>query len=385
MYHSQTTMAPCLMPEQYWQPQWHEDDVKRLKLAGWHLIATTSQLANSGDYVAETILGVPVVVRRFEDQLVGFRNVCAHRHCPLVDEGAGCSTEMKCRYHGWHYGSDGRTRRIPGATNFPKFDREAHRLEIFNVQCMGQLVFVKLASDVPDLSEWLGSFADTLVQATSLTDWTENLNCRLDYAADWKIVVEGTLESYHLDEVHPKTFGTDPGEQGTMHIINDGSTVFETDTRPLDDFEAISLRWLTGDFNRSYRHIHLFPNLMVSLTDTLTLVCQCEPLAPGQSGLRVMGFGRSPRRQDWARRLWAWGMRRVSAKVALKVLAEDAEIFPRVQSGKRKAIDAGIFGRCEERLDAFHRYWANTQVQGNEATTGAQSVTNEPLTMDLLS
>jgi len=301
-------MAPGLTPQRYGMPPWHDDDVKRLKQAAWHLIATTSQLARAGDYVAETILGIPVVVRRFEDQLIGFRNVCAHRHCQLVDEGTGCSNELKCRYHGWHYGSDGKTRRIPGATNFPKFDREVHRLETFDVQCIGQLVFVKLSVAAPTLDQWLGPLADTLTQATSSSDWTQNLNCRLDYEADWKIVVEGTLESYHLDEVHPKTFGTDPGEQGTVHIINDGSTAFETDTRPLDDFEAISLRWLTGDFDRTYRHIHLFPNLMISLTDTMTLVCQSEPLAPEHCGLRVMGFGRSPRRRDWARRLWAWGM-----------------------------------------------------------------------------
>lgn len=366
MYQATSSMIPRLGPEAYYEPSSHEADVVRLRQSAWHLIGTTDQLAKSGDYIATQSLGIPILVRRFDDQILGFRNVCAHRHCQLVDEGAGSTNELKCRYHGWHYGADGRTRRIPGAKNFPKFDRETHRLETFQVDTLGQLVFIKLSDQVSPLRQWLGEFEEPLRLACDGVNWKVNLKTRLTYASNWKIPVEGSLESYHIDEVHAKTFGTDPGEEVSDHELSDKGTWFRTKSRGnslAERAEEASIRWMTGDFNPQYRHLHLFPNLMASLTEAITLVYQIEPLSAQECEMNVIGFGRMPRGRDLPRRMWAWGMRHFSSRIAMKVLMEDAKIFPIVQSGKRNAIDCGIFGRCEERLDAFHQYWSAPMCQ----------------------
>jgi choline monooxygenase len=292
---------------------------------------------------------------------VGFRNVCAHRHCQLVKEGLGRTDELKCRYHGWQYGSDGRTRRIPAAKNFPQFDREEHRLETFDVDTVGQLIFLRFPHCKQSLSEWLGEFARLLQISCDTIDWKLNLFTRLTYDANWKIPVEGSLESYHLDEVHAKTFGHDPGEVASTHVMSEKGSSFETESRGkslTERLEEASIKWLTGDFKPCYRHIHVFPNLMASFTETITLVYQVQPLSAQRCLMTTVGFGRVPRGGNVLQRMWSWGMRRISARVAMKVLMEDAKIFPLVQNGKRSAIDHGIFGRCEERLDAFHRYWA---------------------------
>jgi len=361
MYQAKTSTIAKLGPESYRDSRWHHQDVTRLKRSAWHLVGTTSQLASSGDYIACQVLGVPILVRRFDEQLVALRNVCAHRHCQLVDEGMGNATELKCRYHGWQYGSDGQTRRIPGAKNFPKFDRQRHRLDSFQVDTVGQLVFVRLSECEQTLSEWLGEFESLLELATELKDWKLNLFNRLTYDANWKIPVEGSLESYHLDEVHAKTFGSDPGEEATIHLFSEKGTSFQTESRGksfVERTEEASIRWLTGSFDPRYRHIHLFPNLMASLTETITLVYQIEPLTAQQCQITVIGLGRSPSRHGLLKRMWAWGMRRMSARIAMKIFKEDAKIFPLVQSGKRGAVDHGVFGRCEERLAAFHKHWA---------------------------
>jgi len=354
-------MIPRLSPQSYYEPNAHDEDVARLRKSAWHLVGTTDQLASSGDYIATNVLGVPILIRRFDDQILGFRNVCAHRHCQLVDDGTGRTNELKCRYHGWHYGSDGRTRRIPAAKNFPMLDRECHRLETFAVDTVGQLVFLRLSDSVPSLRKWLGDFEEPLRLSCNIKDWKLNLNTRFTYDANWKIPVEGSLESYHLDEVHANTFGSDPGEEASHHELNSKGTWFHTESRGrsfVERVEEASVRWLTGDFNPQYRHFHLFPNFMASLTETITLVYQIEPLSSQQCQMNVIGLGRIPRRRDIPRRMWSWGMRRISSRIAMKVFLEDAKIFPIVQAGKRHAIDHGVFGRCEERLDAFHKYWA---------------------------
>ncbi len=361
MYHATASMIPRLSPQSYYAPNSHDEDVERLQKSAWHLVGTTNQLAASGDYIATHVLGVPILIRRFDQQILGFRNVCAHRHCQLVDEGSGRTSDLKCRYHGWHYGADGRTRRLPGAKNFPKFDRERHRLETFDVDTVGQLVFIRLSDAVPSLHQWLGEFEEPLRLACEDRDWRLNLCARLTYNANWKIPVEGSLESYHLDEVHAKTFGADPGEEASHHELGSKGTWFHTESRGtslVERMEEASIRWLTGDFNPRYRHLHLFPNLMASLTEAITLVYQIEPVSAQRCEMNVIGLGRVSRRRDLPRRMWAWGMRRASGRIAMKVLLEDAHIFPIVQAGKRNAIDRGVFGRCEERLDAFHQYWA---------------------------
>jgi choline monooxygenase len=353
-------MIPRLGPESYHLPNHHDQDVVCLKREGWHLVGLTSQLCAPGSYVACNVLGVPVVVRRFDDSLVAFRNVCAHRHCLLVDEGCGTASELKCRYHGWQYGPDGLTRRLPSSSNFPNFDRQLHRLETFSVETVGQLVFVRLAECGLSIGDWLGEFQSPLETASNSLNWKPNLMQRITIDANWKIPIEGSIESYHLNEVHAKTFGKDPGEQATRHEFSQRGTTFTTEMRGdglVERWEESSVRWITGDFNRRYHHIHLFPNLLASITDAISLIYQVQPISPGQCEMFVVGLGRLPAKNNLFKRLWAWGMRNLSARIALKILTEDVKMFPLLQSGKCGARDCGILGRCEERLNAFHLYW----------------------------
>lgn len=49
-----------------------------------------------------------VIVRRHEDQIVAFVNVCAHRHARRTHVRCGSSERLRCQYHGWEYrGADG--------------------------------------------------------------------------------------------------------------------------------------------------------------------------------------------------------------------------------------------------------------------------------------
>ena len=353
-------MKPQLEPERYLSQQAHQKDVRILQRYAWHLIGTTNALSQAGDYVATTILGIPVFVRNCDGQLVGFRNVCAHRHCQLFDEGVGRSEAFKCRYHGWQYGGDGRTRRLPKANQFPGFDREAYRLETFEVGTCGQLVFIKLLAEAPTLAAWLDEFQTDLSSKTTGDSWFENLAMTREHQANWKIPIEGSLESYHLDEVHAGTFGKDPGEEATEHRFTSNGSVFQTSARgdsAAERLEAWSIRWLTGNFHGVYTHLHVYPNLMASLTETITLVYQVQPVAPNRCQMNVYGFGRTPKVGSGPlKKLWARGMGRVSARIATKILDEDAEVFPRVQDGKNGAVGNGIFARSEERLFSFHQY-----------------------------
>lgn len=395
MYHA-TSSLPAILPSQwYTDADFNQREAAALRGDGWQLVAAASQLANPGDYVAMDCLGLPLVVRNHDGELVAFQNVCAHRQCQLVPTGQGTSDEFKCPYHGWRYGADGRTRKIPEAKNFPHFDREKHRLTGYPVHQIGQLVFVDFAVDKsttepPDSrfalpEKWLSELA----ARTNSDDWRLVLSDELSYPCDWKIPIEGSLESYHLSEVHSETFGTDPGETASTHELFPWGTRFATDARDdsfLAGVEERVMRYLVGNFGPDYHHVHAFPNIMASFTDTMSLVYQITPVVncatngrgggTPQSKLRVFGFTRKSKRSGPLGRLLSRGLGRSAASMAQKVLAEDAAIFPKVQAGMNAAVSHDhqtperIFGRCEERLHAFHVHWNNQMKRHGNGQDG---------------
>ena len=378
MYLSETSQPFLLPPRAYFAADVAEREESRLLRPAWHPIGLSDHLARPGQFVTATVLGVPVVVRRFgedETSVAAFRNVCSHRHCTIVGDARGTSAKLRCPYHGWEYGHDGLTRRIPKAKNFPHFDREAHRLDAFEVARCGGLWLVRLGEaeslqPSETLRSFLGHWYDWIAERTSPPLWKPALETTLPADANWKIPIEGSLESYHLDDVHAKSFGADadPGEENTEHTIETAFTSFATNHRPttlMTRLEDAGLETL-GIANPSgrYEQHHLFPNLMLAHLPSMTLVTSVMPTSPTRCELRLWQWGPQPRGSRTRTKLFgplvARTMGQMASRASVTVLKEDVAIFPSVQAGlaARNDVDLprGIFGRCEERLAAFHRY-----------------------------
>ena len=366
-YLSETSQPFALPTKAYHNADWAARECEAVLRPVWHPVGTAGQLAAVGSFVAADLLGTPVVVRRFaadDESVVALRNVCAHRHCTIVDEPSGRAESLRCPYHGWEYGADGRTRRIPKAKNFPHLDRERHRLDRFAVARCGDVWFVRLDERGPSLDEWLGDWFAQIAERTQPPVWRPTMAETLPAEANWKIPIEGSLESYHLPDVHAATFGAegDPGEEGTEHAIGDRSTSFRTTHRQpslVTRAEDWAQRRLgVTDPDGRYAHHHLFPHLMLAETESITLLTAVMPTGPTTSELRCWQWGRQPSRPGVVGRATARTLGRAAAKASLAVLAEDVAIFPRVQRGIEGAGHPGLHGRCEERLAAFQRYVA---------------------------
>lgn len=366
MYQTDRSLPALLGADQYTTEAAHRSHVGLLRERTWQLVATTEMFRSHGDYVAVERHGIPILIRRHEDRFLAFHNVCAHRGCRLAT-GSGNSPELKCPYHGWRYGEDGKTRRIPAAKeNFPHFAREEHKLRMYPVRQVGSLLLVHLNPDtsenpeesgsIDDWSHWEVLFAD----ATSRDRWQFVLHEQLDYQCDWKIPIEGSLESYHLDEVHAATFGSAPAEADCEHELESSGTVFVTQARGTSltsKLESAAVRGITGSFDPSYRHVHLFPNVMATITDSLVLVYQIYPTDYRSSRMTVFGWVPRSRRLGPLGRYIGWWLGVFASRMARRVLAEDAAIFTEVQAGLEAAISDRVFGRSEERLHSFQQYW----------------------------
>lgn len=78
----------------------------------WYPVARSSEVGE-GKLAATTFAGDPIVLLRGPGGAVAaLEDRCAHRQVPL-HEGALCGNVLRCGYHGWGYGLDGRCIDVP--------------------------------------------------------------------------------------------------------------------------------------------------------------------------------------------------------------------------------------------------------------------------------
>src|SRR5437762_2501108 len=81
----------------------------------WHPVIRSEDLP-AGTIRAVTLLSRPLVLWRDADGAVAaLDSVCAHRGADLSDGRLTSSGSLRCSYHGWEYGSDGRCTFVPQA------------------------------------------------------------------------------------------------------------------------------------------------------------------------------------------------------------------------------------------------------------------------------
>lgn len=385
MYQTPVSFHAPLTPQDYCSEAALAREYQYVFETTWQLVGLASSIDKPGKYLAAEVGRIPVVVRNFEGELSALLNVCAHRHCTLVSAATGQSEKLKCPYHGWEYGADGRTRKIPAAKNFPDFDRDRFRLKKFSLERCGDLLFVRIASTGPSLKEWMGDLFERFEEWTSSAEWKPITCLTVPAPSNWKVPVEVSLESYHIPEVHPHSFGEDPGESESRHSLSSYSTSFFTSfvgSRLIDRFmhfyEQLLLKIMGAPILGIYQHHHVFPNLLVSHTDSLTLFQVVRPTGSTTASSTVWQYGRKSLRKNPFSRLIAAMWAKVTAWLSHQVLKEDLQIFRHVQRGEQVATDHSIFGRCEERLYAFQKFLAELiptaeRLRTSCNTAGAES------------
>lgn len=363
MYQSSVAFEAPLPPRMFFAPDAHALENQCVFETTWQLIGLASSISKPGQYLSTEVGSIPIVVRNFDGELVALRNVCAHRHCSLVSARQGKSEKLKCPFHGWEFGADGRTRKIPAAKNFPDFDRERYRITPFPIERCGDLLFVRTSKDGPSLPEWLGELFVKIEAWTTLPDWKPTVSRSLPMPANWKIPVEVSLESYHIPEVHPQSFGEDPGESKSEHAFAKYSSSFFTSfntprfiDKLLKVYESFIMKVLGTPFSAKYQHHHIYPNLLISHTPSLTLVQIVRPLSGTTCVSDVWQYSRQSARWNPVSKMTAWLWGRFTGWLSYQILKEDIRIFSRVQRGERAATDRSILGRCEERLYSFEKF-----------------------------
>ena len=174
----------------------------------WLIAAREEQLKEKGDFVRFDIGGESIViVRKKDDSLGAFYNVCQHRGRMLVEEETGnLKGQFNCRYHNWSYDYDGRPRHIRNREDWdgcPDVSDEALSLKKLRIDTWGGWVWVAMDPDIEPLHDYLAPIPEALnpfeFENCRIT-WhvTQRVNC------NWKTGIEAFNEAYHVEGTHPQ-------------------------------------------------------------------------------------------------------------------------------------------------------------------------------------
>lgn len=168
------------------------------------LVLLPSAMLRPGEAVAHDGYGVPLIVSR--DRIGKVRilaNVCRHRGTRLVEtEDVVSSGRIVCPYHAWTYGSDGALLAVPRQECFPGLDKAAMGLVEFAAAESGGLIW--FARDAcADFSDCRALAPD--LDAFGLSDLHVYRRKIHRVEANWKLVIDAFLESYHVQRLHAQT------------------------------------------------------------------------------------------------------------------------------------------------------------------------------------
>lgn len=180
----------------YSDPEQLRREQERVFARSWQYVGRTAEVAEPGSCVAARCGQVPVLVVRGEDgALRGFLNVCRHRGSVLVED-SGPRRALRCPYHAWTYGHDGRLRAAPRADREPGFEPEQLALVPVAVDTWGPFLFANPDAAAEPLAEALGELPALLAEVVDVGGLRFHSRSRFALGANWKVPVENFLECY---------------------------------------------------------------------------------------------------------------------------------------------------------------------------------------------
>ena len=316
------------------------------------VIGHGAQCAEPKDFFTDDVAGVPIlVVRQADRSLKAFLNVCRHRGTKVTFEDCGHRAAFTCPYHAWTYRLDGTLANVTDSADFGDIDRSTMGLVELAVEERHGLIWVMLAPDEAiDVEAHLGGLDEELA-SYQLDSFVVERSTVLKANLNWKVIVDGFLETYHLRHLHATTIGPyirtnltpfEPFGQHSRSVAVRAS--YPTDRDP-DGFE------LLAEVAVIYQ---VFPNtILVWQADHFeSWMCFPEGDNPGRSVANVQLLAPNPTETPAEQKHWDRNWKVLMASV----LNEDFLVGEAIQQGFGSGAQTSVtFGRNEPTLQHFHQ------------------------------
>jgi len=253
--------GPSVMSrEPYRDPVRYELERERVLGRSWILGGRSEQVRQPGDWITFEGHGETVVITRQPDgSLAAFHNVCQHRGPALVGPRQGCGARrFTCPYHGWVYDTTGKLVGVPEREDFSAEHLRDVRAPAVAVDEWGGWVWINLAGPdaAPPLAEWIGPEIRADLGRYRMEDMVLHELLEFDVPVNYKAIVDGFNEVYHITELHHATpERTKAARQSSFHILGQNYMCF------VPKLETLPQLTETWDHQRyAICHYVVFPN-----------------------------------------------------------------------------------------------------------------------------
>ena len=292
-----------------------------------------------------------------------YRNVCSHRSSRLCKEGMH-SGAIRCPYHGWVYDRLGIPVGIPIKEAFPEVvaKPDEFKLQEFTCESVGQFIFVRISSKGESFKDYIGDEYDFLSKCSdSFNSIEDSFEDVVD--ANWKVVIENSLEGYHVPAVHNKTFMQAEG----MGKSNSAPSFNVTDPKHSHLTHSADTDWINrfaklekqiGKWSwrfEHYTHHLIFPNLTVTSFMGYSFHVQFfQPETFNKTKVRSQTVGVNFDGMTVIGKKMIEKIYQDGHIFTRKIFTEDGEICKEIQAGLSQATKPPVFGvGLEDRVKHF--------------------------------
>ncbi|MCA1827655.1 MAG: aromatic ring-hydroxylating dioxygenase subunit alpha [Myxococcales bacterium] len=267
------------------------EEIEKLFCRNWLCVGRETKLAKISDYFVVDVGEASVIVLRDRDGAVrAFHNLCRHRGTRLCEAREGRFAEaIRCPYHSWTYGLDGRLQGAPSTNDLAGFDRSEWPLLAVATGIWHGFVFVNLAADPAPVSKMLARLEDR-VTTYDLGPLVSLRGQVYDVAANWKLIVENYSECYHCAPVHPALAKLSPPTSGENDFfegpllggymeLSEGNESLTMTGRAC----GVPLGRVPKEEERRVYYYSLLPNLLLSLHPDYAMFHTLWPQSPGRT------------------------------------------------------------------------------------------------------
>ena len=195
---------PILPVEAYTSQEWFDREQRHIFSRTWNCAGFVEDLTEPGQYLTVQVgLNNMIVVCGPDRELRAFHNICRHRGTQLI-RTVGQAAALRCPYHDWTYDLEGRLTGVPERQQeFPDVEPDCFNLFPASVGVWRGMIWVHPDPEAQPVTEWFGEIEPHLGphRPEELPE-AKRFSGEQLIEANWKIVVENFIDTYHLKYLH---------------------------------------------------------------------------------------------------------------------------------------------------------------------------------------
>jgi len=196
------------------EPECLEIERQRIFENCWIYTGHESEVPRTGDFRSRRVAGRPLILVRGDDREVRvLLNTCTHRGSLVCRQSSGNAKTFQCPYHAWTYNQRGELIGVPGDDSYSEAALDRKELGLAQparVDSYRGFIFVSFNPAAQDLDEYLAGakeYLDLVCDQSEIgmkiVEGTQAYSIR----ANWKLLVENSIDGYHALPTHQRYFG----------------------------------------------------------------------------------------------------------------------------------------------------------------------------------